>query len=43
MKARFATKCAVCGDMIRVGKEIAKNSDDVWVHKYCTDASEEFP
>lgn len=43
MRARFATKCAACGDMIRVGKEIAKNSEDVWVHKHCIDDSDEFP
>ena len=43
MKARFATKCVACGDMIKVGKEIAKNSEDVWVHKHCIDDSDEFP
>ena len=43
MKARFASKCAVCGDMIRAGKEISKNSEDVWVHKYCVDNADELP
>ena len=29
--------------MIKVGKEIAKNSEDAWVHKHCIDDSDEFP
>lgn len=43
MKARFATKCSACGDTIKVGKEIAKNSEEVWVHKHCVDNADELP
>ena len=43
MKARFAAKCKSCGDDIRVGKEIAKNADDVWVHKHCVEELVDLP
>jgi len=43
MKARFNGKCVECGDMIKTGKEILKNSKDQWVHKACCDLEEELP
>ena len=43
MKARFATKCSACGDMIKVGKEISRDSNDRWVHKHCADDTDELP
>jgi len=43
MKAKFPTLCVSCGDKIQPGKEIAKNSDEKWVHKHCVDDSEGLP
>ena len=43
MKARFNGKCVECGDVIKTGKEILKNSKDQWVHKACCDLEEELP
>ncbi len=43
MKAKFAGKCIECGDVIKAGKEILKNSKDQWVHKACCDLEEELP
>ncbi len=43
MKARFATKCSACGDMIKVGREISKNAAGIWVHKYCAEDADELP
>ena len=43
MKARFNGKCVECGEAIKVGKEILKNSKDQWVHKACSDLEEELP
>jgi hypothetical protein len=43
MKARFNGKCVECGEEIKVGKEIAKNSEEKWVHKSCSDLEEELP
>ena len=43
MKAKFNGKCVECGESIRVGKEILKNSDDKCVHKACSDIEEELP
>ena len=43
MKARFNGKCVECGESIKVGKEILKNSNDKWVHKSCSDLEEELP
>ena len=43
MKARFSTKCSACGAFIEKGKEIAKNEDDNWVHKHCTNELLEMP
>ena len=43
MKARFNGKCIECGEAIKVGKEIVKNSKDKWVHKACSDLEEELP
>ena len=43
MKARFTSKCPACDEMIRVGREIAKDSQDRWVHKHCSDEVEELP
>ena len=37
MKARFNGKCQSCGGDIHKGKEIARNADDVWVHKHCVE------
>ncbi len=43
MKARFDGKCKECGDDIRKGTEIAKNADDVWVHKHCVEELVDLP
>ncbi|BDQ30560.1 hypothetical protein [Nitrosopumilus zosterae] len=43
MKAKFNGKCVECGESIKVGKEISKNSQDKWVHKACSDLEEELP
>ena len=43
MKARYAGKCHSCGDDIKIGKEIAKNSDDIWVHKHCVEELVDLP
>ena len=43
VKARFNGKCVECGEPIKVGKEILKNSKDKWVHKACSDLEEELP
>lgn len=43
MKAKFNGKCVECGESIKVGKEILKNSQDKWVHKACSDLEEELP
>ncbi len=43
MKARYNGKCKECGDDIRKGKEIAKNADDVWVHKHCVEELVDLP
>ena len=43
MKARFDGKCKECGDDIRKGKEIARNADDVWVHKHCVEELVDLP
>ncbi len=43
MKARFNGKCVECGERIKVGKEIAKNSKGIWVCKACSDIEEELP
>ncbi len=43
MKARFDGKCKSCGDDIRKGKEIARNADDVWVHKHCVEELVDLP
>tara|TARA_B110000116_G_scaffold128843_1_gene111786 strand:+ start:630 stop:836 length:207 start_codon:yes stop_codon:yes gene_type:complete len=43
MKARFDGKCKSCGDDIRKGKEIAKNADEVWVHKHCVEELVDLP
>ena len=43
MKARFNGKCVECGDVIKTGKEILKNSKNKWVHKACCDLEEELP
>ena len=41
MKARFSGKCNECGEPIKAGKEIAKNSKGKWVHKFCSDTDGE--
>jgi len=43
MKARFNGKCVECGEAIKVGKVILKNSNEKWVHKACSDLEEELP
>jgi len=43
MKAKFVTSCMSCGDKIQPGKEIAKNTDEKWVHKCCVEDSEGLP
>ena len=43
MKARFDGKCKSCGDDIRKGKEIARNADQVWVHKHCVEELVDLP
>ncbi len=43
MKARYAGKCSSCGDDIKKGREISKNSDDIWVHKYCAEEIIDLP
>tara|TARA_B110001454_G_C12658105_1_gene408336 strand:+ start:544 stop:675 length:132 start_codon:yes stop_codon:yes gene_type:complete len=43
MKARYAGKCSSCGDGIKIGKEISKNSDDIWVHKHCVEELIDLP
>ena len=43
MKARFNGKCVECGEAIKVGKEIIKNSKEKWVHKACSDLEDEIP
>lgn len=43
MKAKFNGKCVECGESIKVGKEILKNSKEKWVHKACSDLEEELP
>lgn len=43
MKARFAGQCSECGAPIKTGKEISKNSAGKWVHKACSDESDELP
>lgn len=43
MKARFSSSCDSCGDQIRPGKEIAKNSSGKWVHKHCCEDYLELP
>ena len=35
MKARYKGKCSECDEEIQIGKEIAKNGADKWVHKHC--------
>ena len=43
MKARFNGKCVECGEVIKTGKEIVKNSKEKWVHKACSDVEEKLP
>ena len=43
MKSRFSTKCTACDEFIEKGKEISKNKDGDWVHKYCVDEVLEIP
>jgi len=40
MKAKFTSSCVSCGDEIKRGKEITKDTSGKWVHKHC--ASETF-
>jgi hypothetical protein len=43
MKANFSSSCQSCGDLIKVGKEISKDDQGRWVHKYCTEDSANLP
>ncbi|HSB57579.1 MAG TPA: hypothetical protein VLD38_07215 [Nitrosopumilaceae archaeon] len=43
MKAKFNSSCTSCGDKIKAGKEIAKDSSGKWVHKYCSTESADLP
>jgi len=43
LKARFNGKCIECGEPIKTGREILKNSKGNWVHKACSDLEEELP
>lgn len=43
MKAKFATLCVSCEEKIQPGKEIAKNKEEKWVHKYCVEDLENMP
>ncbi len=43
MKAKFASKCPSCGDLIKQGKEIGKGTDGRWVHKHCLDEDSDLP
>ena len=40
MKSRFSSLCVSCGEQIKQGKEIAKDSSGRWVHKHCSDVSD---
>ncbi|HSB50604.1 MAG TPA: hypothetical protein VLC72_04675 [Nitrosopumilaceae archaeon] len=40
MKAKFTTSCISCGAEIKPGKEISKNNEGNWVHKYCAEEAE---
>ena len=41
MKARFSSQCSACGDVIKQGREISRDSSDKWVHKHCVDEAGE--
>ena len=43
MKAKFSSSCVECGDQIKPGKDISKNSSGSWVHKHCTNQTEVLP
>lgn len=43
VRAKFNTRCPACGEAIKAGKEISRDSQDRWVHKHCNDMEEELP
>ncbi len=43
MKAKFDGKCISCGDNIKRGKEISKNTAGKWVHKHCVEEGIDLP
>ena len=43
MKARFGSKCVSCGELIKAGKEILKDSQERWVQSQCADVSLDLP
>ena len=43
MKARFGLKCISCGELIKAGKEISKDSQERWVHKHCAEDTLDLP
>ena len=43
MKAKFSTICIVCDANIQKGKEIVKNENGDWIHKYCANEIVEIP
>lgn len=43
MKAKFASSCVSCGDEIKRGKEITKDTSGKWVHKHCASETVDLP
>ncbi len=37
MKAKFSSSCKSCGELIKVGKDIAKDNSGQWLHKHCVE------
>jgi hypothetical protein len=37
MKAKFSSPCKSCGDLIKVGKDFAKDNSGQWLHKHCVE------
>lgn len=43
MRARFSGMCPQCGEAIKAGKEIVKDEKGNWIHKHCTQDSNDLP
>ncbi len=43
MKAKFSSSCVSCGDEIKRGKEITKDTSGKWVHKHCASETVDLP